>query len=49
MEELSFSNDRVELAAMLQGNVADPDQFFQVYSHLPFESDRDALRKKLAR
>lgn len=49
MEDLSFSNDRVELAAMLYGNVADQDQFFQVYSHLPFDSDREALRKKLGR
>ena len=47
MEELSFSADRVEVAAMLHNNVSDPEAFYQVYRHLPFDSDRDALRKKI--
>lgn len=47
MEEMSFSVDRIEIAAMLHGNVADEAAFYKVYNHLPFESDRETLRQRL--
>ena len=47
MDELAYSTDRVDCAASLHANLSDPQNFYQVYSHLPFEADRDTLRSRL--
>jgi hypothetical protein len=47
MDELSFSNDRIEVAAMLHPNCSDPESFYLVYSHLAFDADRATLKKRL--
>jgi hypothetical protein len=49
MDELSYSADRVDCAASLHANVSDPQNFYQVYNHLPFEADRDTLRVRIGK
>ena len=44
MEEMSFGKDKVAAAAMMHRKLVDPDQFFKVYEHLDFESDKKKLR-----
>ena len=48
MDDLAYSADRVDCAASLHANLSDPQNFYQVYSHLPFEADRDSLRSRVS-
>ena len=47
MALMPFSEQKVETALILHPRVIDPQNFFQVYSRLPFESDRRTLRARL--
>jgi hypothetical protein len=48
MDELAYSSDRVDCAATLHANLSDPQNFYQIYSHLPFDADRDTLRARVS-
>lgn len=47
MEEMSFGKDKVAAAAMMHARLIDPDQFFKVYEHLSFDSDKEKLRRQI--
>lgn len=42
-----FDSDKVEAAAMLYPRVIDTANWYQVYSELSFEADKDALRERV--
>ena len=46
MELFSFSDDKVDAAAMLYPQVVDPHNWYTVYDALTFSSDKDMLRKR---
>lgn len=48
VEEMPHTSEKVEAAAAMYPRVVDPQNFFQVYEHLPFSSDRDKLRARVA-
>lgn len=47
MKVISFSDAKVETAAAMHPHVVDPQNFYQVYSQLPFEEDKQALRTRI--
>ena len=49
MEEMPFSKDQVEAAALLHPKVLDQENWYRVYEQLTFESDRQELRKRVGR
>lgn len=42
-----FGSDKVEAAALLHSRVSDPEHFYKVYGTLDFESDKEALRRRI--
>jgi hypothetical protein len=49
MTGFTKSEDRVQVAALLYDQLADPEQFQRAYDLLPFESDRRTLALSIAR
>jgi hypothetical protein len=49
MNTMSFSDDKVKLAALLYRNAVDPQNFMALTTSLTFESDRQKLRRAIGR
>jgi hypothetical protein len=49
MGALTFGKDKVEVAALLFEAVVDPENWFEVYGALTFESDKRELRKRVGK
>jgi hypothetical protein len=47
VDQLAYSSDKVEAAAALWPTIVDPQNAYQIYDHLPYSSDRDALRQRV--
>ena len=48
LEAFSFGDDKVEAAALLHAQVVDPENWFQVYEAFDFDTDKEALRARIA-
>ncbi len=48
LEAFSFGDDKVEAAALLHPRIVDPENWFQVYEAFDFETDKEALRARVA-
>lgn len=46
MGAFSFSSDKVDAASMLYPSVVDPQNWFLIYDHLTFSSDREELARR---
>ncbi len=47
MTQFSFADGKVEAAALMHPKLIDPENFFQVYGQLKFESDKRKLRQRI--
>lgn len=47
VDAMAHGSDKVEVAAILHARVIDPQNFYLVYSHIPFESGRQQLRARI--
>jgi hypothetical protein len=46
VDAFTFGDDKVSAASMLFPQVEDKENWFEIYSVLDFDSDRESLRRK---
>lgn len=47
LKNIDFSSDRKKFFTIIKGHISDPQNIYQIYNHLDFESERDEAKRIL--